>query len=93
MFSFVSLESLHSFSCSNGPLGFIAIQGKIYHQIHPTYNNSAIYWLLYDGHMENLPYEQWLLQLNPVWIQQLFSCLQQINPFVHAMKNFTSTII
>ena len=60
IFSFASLETTHEFPRVDGPPGFFAIQGRVYHCIRPTHTGSAIKWLLYDGFIHNMaPHPHW----------------------------------
>ena len=56
IFSFASLKTTHAFPEFSGPPGFFAIQGRVYHCIRPTHHNSAIWWLLFNGFITNMPY-------------------------------------
>ena len=78
MFSFASLESTHVFPDFNGLPGFMAIQGKIYHQVRPEHRNSAVRWLLYDGNMQNVneyPHERWSATIPAEWIAAVHATL------------------
>ena len=60
IFSFASMETTHQFPHANGPLGFFAIQGHVYHRVQPNHPNSAVQWFLYDGFIhDKAPHLQW----------------------------------
>lgn len=87
IFSFASLETTHAFPDIAGPPGFVAIQGKIYHRIRPTHQNSAVRWLLHDGFMMNTAPHQnsdWASALPEVWKCAFRDALLRVNPFVTA---------
>ena len=86
MFSFASLESTHVFPDFNRLPGFMAIQGKIYHQVCPEHRKSAVWWLLYDGNMQSVneyPHERWSATIPAEWITAVCAVLIWVNPFVH----------
>jgi hypothetical protein len=85
LFSFASLETTHPFPQMNGPPGFVAIQGKVYHRIRPTHTDSAIRWLLYDGFMENPPHSHLAESIPTAWIEAVHAALNRANPFVHGL--------
>lgn len=94
IFSFASLESTHPFPDDNGPRGFVSIQGKVYHRVRPTHNNSAVCWLLFDGFMQDLanaPYNDtnWADRVPMSWKSALRAALQLYNPFVLAIRSFS----
>lgn len=89
VFSFASLESTHPFPGNDGPRGFIAIQGRIYHRVRPDHQNSAVRWLLYDGHMQNFsmaPHQEWAEEIPNSWKIAVRTALMRINPFVHSLR-------
>ena len=89
IFSFASLETTHPFSTNNGPPGFVAIQGCVYHRVRRDHHNSAVRWLLYDGHMQNFdlaPFQDWVHQIPPDWLISMRSALLRLNPFVHSLQ-------
>src|ERR1700722_7357483 len=92
IFSFAALETTHSFPSSQGPPGFVAIQGKVYHRIRPTHRDSAIRWLLYDGFMGNTPHQHLADLIPPHWIHALRSALLRVNPFVHSLTELSAQI-
>src|SRR6266852_4541167 len=61
--SFASLETTHPFpERPRGTPGFVAISGRVNHRVRPSHGNSAVRWLLYDGHEDtNVPHQsaQW----------------------------------
>ena len=93
IFSFASLETTHAFPDIAGPPGFVAIQGKIYHRIRPTHQNSAVRWLLHDGFMMNTAPHQdsdWASALPEVWKCAFREALLRVNPFVTALRNLSA---
>lgn len=93
IFSFASLETTHAFPDIAGPPGFVAIQGKIYHRIRPTHQNSAVRWLLHDGFMMNTAPHQnsdWASALPEVWKCAFRDALLRVNPFVTALHNLSA---
>ena len=89
IFSFVALEMSHAFPTIEGPPGFLAIQGRVYHCVRPTHANSAICWLLYDGFMQNIPYPAWATLLPSMWIDAVHHALQSANPFVNVLQHYS----
>ncbi|KAJ7939821.1 hypothetical protein B0H13DRAFT_1586827 [Mycena leptocephala] len=55
LLSFASLETTQPFPEIDGPPIFMAIQGRVYHRVHPNHQNSAVCWLLYDGFIDTVP--------------------------------------
>ena len=90
IFSFAALETSHAFPNMDGPPGFLAIQGRVYHRIRPTHTNSAIRWLLYDGFMQNVPHPTSAALLPPAWIDAVRLALVSVNPFVMAVQHYNS---
>ena len=88
IFSFAALETSHAFPNINGPPGFLAIQGRVYHRIRPTHTNSAVRWLLYDGFIQNIPHPTWAALLPPPWIDAVRHALIAFNPFVAALQQY-----
>ena len=66
IFSFAFMESSQTFLTYLAN-SMVAVQGKIYHHVHPSHENSAIWWLLYDSSMTNISncfsYHQLVCQL------------------------------
>ena len=89
IFSFAALETSHAFPTTEGPPGFLAIQGWVYHCVHLTHAHSAICWLLYDGFMQNIPYLALATLLPPTWIDAVHHALQNSNPFVNALLHYS----
>lgn len=89
IFSFASLETTHPFPTISGPPGFLAIQGRVYHRIRPTHQNSAIRWLLFDGFTQNTPYSDLATSLPPDWIPSVQRALLSVNPFVCAVRHLS----
>ena len=89
IFSFAALETSHAFPNIDGPPGFLAIQGRVYHRVRPNHTNSAVRWLLYDGFMQNIPYPAWASLLPSTWIDAMRLALQNTNPFVNALQHYS----
>jgi hypothetical protein len=85
IFSFAALETTHPFPRHCGPQGFMAIQGKIYHRVRPTHQNSAVHWLLFEGFAQNMPHPDYASSISPLWIDAVRNTLFRVNPFVHAL--------
>jgi hypothetical protein len=84
MLSFASLETTQPFPRIDGPPGFMAIQGRVYHRVRPNHQNSAVRWLLYDGFLETPPPHQsadWFASIPPAWITVFKNALLRINSF------------
>jgi hypothetical protein len=89
MLSFASLETTQPFPQIDGPPGFIAIQGRVYHRVRPNHNNSAVRWLLHDGFLETNPPHQssdWFASLPPDWITAFKNALLRINSFAQNLR-------
>ena len=87
LFSFASMETTEKFTSDFGGHGFVAIQGKVYHWICPSHNNTIIQWILYDGFLCTLaPHLNWASIIPSEWIEAITSALLQINPFVWALS-------
>ena len=89
IFSIATLETSHSFPNIDGPPGFLAIQGRVYHRVRPTHTNSAVRWLLYDGFMQNVPHPTWAALLPSPWIDAVRHALIAFNPFVAALQQYS----
>jgi len=86
------METTHQFPHPNGPPGFFAIQGRVYHRVRPNHPNSAVRWFLYDGFMlDKAPHLQWTEILPPSWIAAFTTALRIHNPFVQSLC-YLSTI-
>jgi hypothetical protein len=86
--SFASLETTHPFPEITGGPSFLAIQGRVYHRVRPSHDNSAVRWLLYDGFMETLPpHSGWANTIPPEWISSLKSALFRINPLAAGLRH------
>lgn len=86
IFSFAALESKALFPQNNGPPGFFAIQGKIYHRVQPGHPNSAVHWLLHDGFdMDQAPHYDWAATIPLEWKNQVIAALTRVNPFVQGL--------
>jgi hypothetical protein len=90
IFSFASMETTHPFPTVEGPPGFVAIQGRIYHRLRPNHDNSAVRWLLYDGFICNMaPFEHLAETLPPNWISALRNALLAVNPLVGGLLHLS----
>ncbi|KAJ7303477.1 hypothetical protein DFH08DRAFT_644238, partial [Mycena albidolilacea] len=86
--SFASLETTHPFPEIPGPFSFIAIQGRVYHRVRPSHENSTVRWLLYDRFMEFLPpHTAWASTIPVEWINALKQVLLHVNPLASALKH------
>ncbi|KAF8143487.1 hypothetical protein K438DRAFT_1633431 [Mycena galopus ATCC 62051] len=85
--SFASLETTHPFPEISGPPSFLAIQGRVYHRVRPSHENSAVRWLLYDGFMNTLPpHTGWASTIPPEWIDTFKAALLRVNPLAGSLK-------
>lgn len=92
--SFASLETTQPFPIqANGPPGFVAIQGRVYHRVRPTHENSAVRWLLYDGHEDaaRVPHSNapWFTDVPPHWISAFRHALLRLNPFASTLRSLS----
>ncbi|KZT26331.1 hypothetical protein NEOLEDRAFT_1041328, partial [Neolentinus lepideus HHB14362 ss-1] len=84
MLSFASMETTMHFPNTDG---MVAIQGKVYHRVRPSHDNSSIRWILYDGMLPNLlPHATYLQDIPVRWVQLLTSALLRVNPFARALR-------
>ena len=91
IFSFASLETTHPFPEVTGPPGFFAIQGRVYHRVRPSHENSAVRWFLYDGFMlDKVPHPQWATIIPPAWIDAVAMSLCLYNPFLQSLSLLSS---
>jgi hypothetical protein len=75
----------------SGPPSFVAIQGRVYHRVRPSHENSAVRWLLYDGFMEALPpHAAWASKIPAEWIDSLKTALVRVNPLAAGLKHLGS---
>ncbi|KAK7002201.1 hypothetical protein R3P38DRAFT_2557039, partial [Favolaschia claudopus] len=82
LFSFASLETTQPFPHIEGPPGFLAIQGRVYHRVRPNHDNSAVRWLLYDGFLETAPPHQnasWFESIPTPWVDAFKRALLRVN--------------
>ena len=89
MLSFASLETTQPFPQINGPPGFMAIQGRVYHRVRPNHSNSAVRWLLYDGFIQTTPPHQhadWFASIPPAWITAFKNALLRVNSFASNLR-------
>ena len=86
IFSFASLETTHQFPDINGPPGFVAIQGRVYHRVRPSHSNSAVHWFLYDGFVrDKIPHSEWAASIPSAWIDAVQDSLLTHNSFVQSL--------
>jgi len=91
IFSFASLETTLQFPQINGPPGFFAIEGRVYHRVRPSHSNSAVHWFLYDGFLrKKIPHSQWAALIPPSWLDAMESALLLHNPFVQSLCYLSS---
>ncbi|KAJ3710940.1 hypothetical protein C8R42DRAFT_596405, partial [Lentinula raphanica] len=88
IFSFASLQTTHEFPSFQGNTpAFVAIKGRVYHQVRPAHPNSAVRWLLHDGFLpDHFPHSQWASTLPPEWLTNVHSALQRVNPMFASLK-------
>nr|GAT43072.1 ATP-dependent DNA helicase [Mycena chlorophos] len=87
--SFASLETTQPFPAANGPPGFVAIQGRVYHRVRPSHENSAVRWLLYDGfEAAHAPHSAstWFKEIPANWIASFRSALLRVNSFASSLR-------
>jgi len=90
IFSFASLETTQTFPTLPAGTSFLAIQGKVYHRVRPSHQNSAVRWLLHDGFQpEDAPHSHLAAQIPVEWKSAFTNALTRLNPFVHALKNLS----
>jgi hypothetical protein len=88
LFSFASMETSEPFPENYGQHAFVAIQGRVYHRIRPSHDNTAIRWILYDGFLAHAaPHRNWASLLPTEWIDAVRNALLRINLFVHALQS------
>ena len=88
LFSFASMETLEPFPQTVGHHAFVSIQGRVYHRVRPSHNNTAIRWILYDGFLAHLaPHQNWANVLPDSWIDAVRSALICVNPLVVALRH------
>ena len=88
LFSFASMETSEPFPQAVGHHAFVSIQGRVYHRVRPSHNNTAIRWILYDGFLAHLaPHRNWANVLPETWIDAVRSALIRVNPFVVALRH------
>ncbi|KAI1783660.1 hypothetical protein LXA43DRAFT_872932, partial [Ganoderma leucocontextum] len=87
IFSFTSLESTGKIAQFDGPHGFFALGGRIYHRLRPDHPDSAIHWLLYDRFArDNPPQPDKASTLPPNWLDAMRSALSCCNPFIRQLR-------
>lgn len=90
IFSFASIETTHDFPNMGAP-SFFAIQGKVYHRVRPTHQNSSLRWLLYDGFMQDrIPFPERATKLPTWWITNVKTALLRVNPFVGRLRQLSA---
>ena len=94
IFSFASVETTHEFPNLTGPPSFVAVQGKVYHWIRPTHQNSSLRWLLFDGFMQDkVPFPDKVAKLPSTWIPSIRNALLCVNPFVRQLRQLSEVNI
>ncbi|EJD40708.1 hypothetical protein AURDEDRAFT_69695 [Auricularia subglabra TFB-10046 SS5] len=91
IYTFAQLESSHEFPSFGGIPAHFAVEGKIFHRVRPSFENSAVRWLLYDGFMKNsVPHSSagWFQKLPLGWIDALGAALLRVNPYVRLINVF-----
>ncbi|KAF8589442.1 hypothetical protein K439DRAFT_1332685 [Ramaria rubella] len=92
IYSFASLESTAEFPEFEGPPGFFAVEGKLFHRIRSTHRNSCVRWLLYDGMMHNsAPHSRWINVLPIAWRVAMNDALLRVNPFASQLRQLYLT--
>ncbi|KAF8588293.1 hypothetical protein K439DRAFT_1406625 [Ramaria rubella] len=92
VYSFASLESTAEFPSFDGPPGFFAVEGKLFHRVRPTHQDSCVQWLLYDGMMHNYaPHHRWIDLLPIAWRNAMNAALLRINPFASQLHQLYLT--
>lgn len=87
--SFASLETTQRFPENDGPPGFMAIQGRVYHRVRPNHQNSAVRWLLYDGFLNTLPPHReadWFDMVPPEWVTAFKNALLRVNSLASNLR-------
>ena len=80
LFSFAAMETTGSMERLNGPDGFLAIEGKVYHRLRPEVRNTGLRWVLYDGYdRDSTPHGGRNVPLH--WVDMLKRALIRDNPF------------
>ncbi|KAI0812621.1 hypothetical protein BC629DRAFT_1650501, partial [Irpex lacteus] len=91
IFSFAALESTVHFPLLDDHNSFVALEGRLFHRIRPSHQNSPIKWLIYDGfHPASTPHPRHAAQLPPDWIPLMQSALLQVNPFVRSLLQLST---
>ena len=88
IFSFAALETKGSFPSMDihGPPGFFAASGQMYHQVHPSIQNSGTHWLLFDGYEpSHTTHQCWASIIPPNWVTLASTALKCVNPFIDAL--------
>jgi hypothetical protein len=90
IFSFAALESSHEFPpLPPGGPSFVAMEGRLYHHVRPTHQQSAVQWLLYDGFSHaSVPHANspWASKVPSSWIDAVREALSDCNPFVRTLR-------
>ena len=80
LFSFAAMETTGSMERLNGPDGFVAIEGKVYHRLRPEARGTGLRWVLYDGYdRSSTPHEGRRVPME--WVDILKRALIRDNPF------------
>ena len=93
IFSFAALETDDLFPSisQQGPPGFFATSGHLYHQIRPSVQNSGAHWVLFDSYKPSqAPHQHWATIIPPDWVAFILTVLKHVNPFVNALIKLNS---
>ncbi|KAJ3769860.1 hypothetical protein FB446DRAFT_647954 [Lentinula raphanica] len=91
IFTFAAIETTHPFPTLTGGPSFVAIQGKVYHRIKPTHDNSCLRWLLFDGFMQDkVPFPHRAVQLPQTWITNVKNALLRVNPLIAHLQTLSN---
>ncbi|KAF8577902.1 hypothetical protein K439DRAFT_1621784 [Ramaria rubella] len=84
------MESTAQFPVFNGPPGYFAVEGKVFHRVRSTHENSAVRWLLYDGFMHSFaPHQRWIDVLPTQWVDAMKDVMLRINPFASRLRQLS----
>ncbi|KAF8575515.1 hypothetical protein K439DRAFT_1623533 [Ramaria rubella] len=84
------MESTAKFPVFNGPPGYFAIEGKLFHHFRSTHQNSAVRWLLYNGFMHSFaPHQQWINVLPVEWVTVMKEVMLRVNPFASHLRQLS----
>ena len=89
LFAFTAIGATQHFQHFDAGPSSVAITGRTYHRIFDISDSThSLHWFLYDGSEQqaqgktfNVPYQ---------WTSALDSALQEINPYVHQLRRFST---